>query len=49
MKKLAIVGAIIIALTGAVMVGNYRKKNLEEYARRNNCEWSYYYDEPVCK
>lgn len=48
-KKLAIAGAIILALAGAVAVGNYRAKNLKAYAERNNCTWTYYYDEPICK
>ena len=48
-KKLAIAGAILIALTGAMAIGNYRAKNLEEYAERNNCQWTYYYDKPICK
>ena len=37
-KKLAIAGAILLALAGAMAIGNYRAKNLEEYAERNNCQ-----------
>jgi hypothetical protein len=48
-KKFAIVVAILLALAGAMAVGNYRAKNLEEYAQRNNCEWTYYYDKPICR
>lgn len=48
-KKLAIAGAILLALAGAMAIGNYRAKNLEEYAESNNCQWTYYYDKPICK
>lgn len=48
-KKLAIAGAILLALAGAMAIGNYRANNLEEYAERNNCQWTYYYDKPICK
>ena len=48
-KKLAIAGAILIALAGAMAIGDYRAKNLEEYAERNNCQWTYYYEKPICK
>lgn len=48
-KKLAIAGAILLALAGAMAIGNYRAKSIEEYAERNNCEWTYYYDKPICK
>ena len=48
-KKLAIAGAILLALAGAMAIGNYRAKNLEEYAERNNFQWTDYYDKPICK
>lgn len=52
MKKIAIVLAIAIALTGAAMVGKYRQQQIEDYAERNNCTWTYDYyinAEPICK
>lgn len=51
MKKIAIVVAIL-AITGAVMVGQYRQQQINEYAERNNCTWTYDYyinAEPICK
>lgn len=49
MKKIAIAIAIITVFAGAFAIGNYRRHNIEEYAKRNNCTWSYYYDEPICE
>lgn len=52
MKKVAIVVAIAIALTGAIAVGQYRKQQINDYAERNNCTWTYDYyinAEPICK
>lgn len=49
MKKIAIAIAIILVFAGAFAIGNYRRHNIEEYAKRNNCTWTYYYDEPICE
>lgn len=52
MKRVAIVMAIAIALTGAIAVGQYRKQQINDYAKRNNCTWTYDYyinAEPICK
>lgn len=48
-KKLAIVGAVLLLIAGACAIGNYRRHNIEEYAERNNCTWTYYYDKPICQ
>jgi hypothetical protein len=48
-KRIAIVLAVVAVLAIAVAIGQYRQNNLDEYARRNNCTWSYYYDQPICK
>lgn len=48
-KKLVVAAAILVAFAGALAIGNYRANNLKEYAERNNCEWTYYYDKPICK
>lgn len=48
-KKIAVVVAIIGTISGACCIGAIRAKHLEEYAERNNCTWTYYYDEPICK
>lgn len=50
MKKIAIVMAI--AFTMALIIGNYRQQQIEDYAERNNCTWVYDYyinAEPICK
>lgn len=52
MKKIAIVMAIAIALMGASMIGKYRQQQINDYAERNNCTWTYDYyinAEPICK
>lgn len=48
-EKIALAVAFTLALIATLAINIREDKRMDTYAEANSCEWTYYYDKPICK